>query len=161
MQAMGVGDVQAALDELGLYIAIREFDRATATAQQAADNIVCELGQIVKSLGFMIDQRTPLLVLASGDTAVDERKLAARYAVGRKRVRLMNREQCLAILGYAPGGVPPIAHRTGDFAVLLDEGLRRFDLVYAAGGAANAIFPISLKTLAEVTGGEFVDLARV
>lgn len=55
-QAMGVADVQAALDNLGLAIVIIEFDSSTATSQQAADNIGCQLGQIVKSLGFMIDK---------------------------------------------------------------------------------------------------------
>ena len=58
-QAMGVADVQAALDKLGLAITIIEFDSSTATSQQAADNIGCQLGQIVKSLGFMIDEPQP------------------------------------------------------------------------------------------------------
>ena len=160
MQAMAVADVQAALDAQGLGIRIIEFDRPTATAQQAADSIGCQLGQIVKSLGFMLDKTKPALVLASGDQAVDLRKLAARFDVGRKKVRMMNAEQCLAVLGYAPGGVPPIAHRTGGIPVLLDAALERFDTVYAAGGAPNAIFPISLSTLKAVTRGDFADVAR-
>ncbi len=160
MQVMGVNDVQAALDALALDTRVAEFDDSTATSQQAADMVGCQLGQIVKSLGFMIDKSTPVLVLASGDQTIDERKLAALFEVGRKRVRMMSAAQCLELLGYAPGGVPPIAHRNNGIAVYLDDTLRRFQTVYAAGGAANAIFPIELMTLRMVTGGAFADLAR-
>jgi prolyl-tRNA editing enzyme YbaK/EbsC (Cys-tRNA(Pro) deacylase) len=160
MKVFGVAQVQAALDRLGHGITVIEFSRSTATSQQAADNIGCQLGQIVKSLGFLISRTKPVLVLASGDHAIDERKLAALYGVGRKKARMMTAEQCIAILGYPPGGVPPIAHRTEGIAVHLDDTLQRFDRVYAAGGAANAIFPMRLSLLASVSGGTFADLAK-
>lgn len=160
MQAMGSEDVQFALERLGLEIEIIAFDSSTATAQQAADSAGCELGQIVKSLGFLIERTKPVLVLASGDQSVDERKLAALFHVGRKKVRMMNPEQCLSILGYAPGGVPPLGHRKADIPVILDNNLRRYDKVYAAGGAANAIFPIELAVLRAVTKADFADIAK-
>ena len=160
MQSMGMADVQAALDALGMDIQIIAFDSPTATSQQAADNANCQLGQIVKSLGYMIDKRQPALVLASGDRSVDDRKLAARYAVGRKRVRMMTAAQCLELLGYAPGGVPPIAHRSAGIPVFMDDSLLRFELVYAAGGAANAIFPIAPGILRQITAAEVADLTR-
>ena len=160
MQAMGVADVQNALDQLQLDIRILEFESATATAQQAADNIGCELGQIVKSLGFILSKTTPVLVLASGDQSVDERKLAALFGVGRKQVRMMNAEQCLTFLGYLPGGVPPIAHRRDEIRTFLDATLGRYETVYAAGGAANAIFPIDLAILQAVTHATFADVVK-
>ena len=160
MQAMGVKNVQAALAALALDTKVIEFGSSTATAQQAADSVGCQLGQIVKSLGFLINKTTPVLVLASGDQTIDERKLAALFEVGRKRVRMMTAAQCLELLGYAPGGVPPVAHRSSAIAVYLDDTLRRFETVYAAGGAANAIFPIELTTLRQITVGAFADLAR-
>ena len=160
MQVLGVSDVRLALKTLNLDIEVIEFDSSTATSQQAADNIGCELGQIVKSLGFMINKTTPTLVLTSGDQTVDERKLAALFAVGRKKARMMTAEQCVSLLGYSPGGVPPVGHRSRGIDVYLDQSLQRFEIVFAAGGAANAIFPISLKTLQQVTGGVFADLVK-
>ena len=157
---MGVEQVQAALDQLPDGIRIIEFDSPTATSQQAADNVGCQLGQIVKSLGFMINGTTPVLVLTSGDQSIDERKLAALFGVGRKKVRMMNAEQCLAVLGYAPGGVPPIAHRSGGISVYLDNSLKRYETVYAAGGGGNAIFPVRLSILQEATRGTFADVVR-
>ena len=160
MQVLGVSDVRQALRRLKLDIEVIEFATSTATSQQAADNIGCKLGQIVKSLGFMINKTTPTLVLTSGDQSIDERKLAALFAVGRKKVRMMTAEQCISLLGYPPGGVPPIGHRSGGFLIYLDQSLQRFETVYAAGGAANAIFPIGLTTLQYVTDGVFADLVR-
>ena len=160
MQVLGVADLKSALRQLNLDFEVLEFAASTASAQQAADNIGCDLGQIVKSLGFMIDKKRPTLVLASGDQTVDQRKLAALFAVGRKKARMMTAEQCIAHLGYPPGGVPPVGHRRGDIATYFDQSLQRYELVYAAGGAANAIFPIRLATLQEVTGGVFADLAK-
>lgn len=159
MQPLTAADVQTALDQLNTGISIRFFENTTATSQQAADNVGCELGQIVKSLAFIIDEQ-PIIVLASGDQRVDDKKLAALYNVGRKKVRTASPEQCIEIYGYAPGGVPPVAHRTPGLPVYIDDSLKRYEQLYAAGGAHNAIFPITLTLLGQITGGQFVDVAK-
>ena len=156
---MGAADVQRALDGLGLGIKVLEFADSTATSQMAAARVGCELGQIVKSLGFVIGRVEPILVLAGGDRAVDDRKLAGLFGVGRKKVRMMKAAQCLEILGYAPGGVPPIGHRRA-LPIFLDERLKRYETVYAAGGTAQTLFPIALATLHEVTQARFADVVR-
>ena len=159
MQPLTTADVQRALDELGTGIQIHLFEASTATSQQAADNIGCELGQIVKSLAFLIDGN-PIIVLASGDQYVDDRKLATLFNVGRKKVKTASAEQCISIYGYAPGGVPPLAHRTTGLPVYIDDALTRYEQLYAAGGAHNAIFPITLDQLRQITGGQVVDVWR-
>jgi prolyl-tRNA editing enzyme YbaK/EbsC (Cys-tRNA(Pro) deacylase) len=157
---------QAVLTELqrnGLNVNMRFFETTTATSQQAADNIGCALGQIVKSLCFIIETesaRLPILVLTSGDQRVDDRKIADLFGVGRKRVKIATAEECIALYGYAPGSVPPVAHRTTDLPTYIDASLQRFDQLYAAGGAHNAIFPITLPELIKVTGGTVTDVVR-
>jgi prolyl-tRNA editing enzyme YbaK/EbsC (Cys-tRNA(Pro) deacylase) len=152
MQPLTPENVQAALDKLGLGIQIRFFDTPTATSQQAADNIGCELGQIIKSICFMVDDQ-PVMVLASGDQKVDDRKLAEFYSVSRKKVKVATPEQLVEIWGYEAGSVPPFAHRSR-IPTYIDSTLRRFDDLYAAGGAHNAIFKITLDQLIAATGGE-------
>ena len=125
----------------------------------AADNIGCELGQIVKSLAFVVEGQ-PILVLASGDQRVDDRKIAELYNVGRKKVKIATPEDCIAIYGFAPGGVPPVGHRTVGLPTYIDNSLQRYEQLYAAGGASNAIFPITLTELVDVTSGRVVDIAR-
>lgn len=152
-------DVQAALDRLNTGIKIRLFENTTATSQQAADNIGCELGQIVKSIAFIVDGK-PIIVLTSGDQRVDDKKLATMYEVGRKKVKTASPEECVEIYGYAPGSVPPLAYRTLGIAVHIDEMLKRYTDIYAAGGAHNAIFPLTPEKLVEITGGQFADVVK-
>lgn len=42
----------------------------------------------------------------------------------------------------------------------MDASLTRFDTIYAAGGAAHAIFPIRRQKLREITDAEYADLTR-
>ncbi|MCY3936662.1 MAG: YbaK/EbsC family protein [Chloroflexi bacterium] len=151
MSVLGPADVRRALAAADCAdIEIRFFAESTATAPQAAAAIGCELGQIIKSLAFLIAGE-PCLVLMGGDGRVEERALAAQYGVGRKRVRAANAAQCVEIFGYAPGGVPPVGLRS-EIPVWLDEGLRRYGVLYAAGGAPNAIFGISRARLERLCG---------
>lgn len=159
MQELTPNDVQQALDALALGIQLRLFEQSTATSQLAAEQIGCELGQIAKSIVFIVDDK-PVVVVASGDQRVDDKKLAALLDVSRKKVKVATADQCIAITGYAPGGVPPLGYRTPDLTVYLDDSLKRFDQLYGAAGASNAIFPVRTDQLEQVTGGAFADLKR-
>lgn len=159
MQPLTPQHVQAQLDQLGTGIQIHFYDDSTATSQLAAERIGCEVGQIVKSLAFVVNGK-PIVVLASGDQYIDDRKLAALFGVGRKKVKIATPQQCVEIYGYAPGGVPPLAHRTPGMAIYMDDALQRYELVYAAGGTHNAIFPIALSQLIAITGCQIVDVKR-
>lgn len=163
MQMLTPQDVQTALQQLGLNLQMRFYDSTTATSQQAADNIGCELGQIVKSLCFVVETdagKQPILVLTSGDQRVDDRKIAELYGVGRKRVKIATAEECVAIYGYAPGSVPPVGHLTSNLPTYIDDSLQRYNQLYAAGGAHNAIFPITLAELIQVTEGKVINVVR-
>ena len=82
------------------------------------------------------------------------------FSVGRKKVKTAKPEQCIEIYGYAPGGVPPVAHRTPNLPIYIDESFKRYETVYAAGGAHNAIFPIQLSQLVVITNGQFADVYK-
>ena len=158
MQPLMPADMQAALDKLNFGIRIRFFDTPTATSQQAADNVGCLLGQIIKSICFLVDGQ-PIIVLTSGDQKVDDRKLADLYGVGRKKVKAADAVQLVEIYGYEPGSVPPFGHRSA-IPTYIDQTLARFEQLYAAGGAHNAIFPITLEQLQAATGGKLLDVVR-
>lgn len=160
MQTLTPDDVQAVLDAVLPGTKIRFFEESTETSQMAADAIGCEVGQIAKSICFMINKETPVLVVTSGDQLVDDRKIAGLFEVGRKKVRLAKPEQCIEIFGYAPGGVPPVGHRSDNIVVYLDESLKRFDDIYAAGGTANTIFPMTPNSLKDATGGTYVNVVK-
>ena len=159
MQPLTPADVQAALDKVTPGVQIQFYDTPTATAQQAADNVGCELGQIVKSLAFFADGQ-PVLVLVSGDRRVDERKLAAFLDIARKRIKMPDPQQCIEIYGYRPGAVPPLGLRTSGLPVYIDDSLQRYQTVYVSGGAPNALVPIALPELAQAIDGHFADVKR-
>jgi len=149
--------VQAALDTFDLGLRIRFFEQSTATSQEAADAIGTTLGHIVKSLCFIVD-KTPVLVLSAGDQRIDTRKLAILCGVSRKRVRIAQPAECVEVYGYEPGGVPPVGHRTPISPIYIEDSLQRFEDVFAAAGAPNAIFPVTLDQLCQITSGQFADL---
>ena len=106
----------------------------------------------------MIDGQ-PTLVLVAGDRKADHKKLAARFDVSKKRVKLADAETVLRVTGYEVGGVPPVGH-TGKLPTLVDESLGRFETVWAAAGAHNAVFPIAYSKLIEITGGRVAALTE-
>lgn len=151
--------VQRVLDALASDIQITHFSKSTATSQLAAEQIGCELGQIAKSILFMVDGQ-PVLVIASGDQRIDDRKLAARFDVSRKRVRTATADECVAITGYLPGGVPPFGHKNDSLTRFVDRSLGRYDIVYAAAGSSTSIMPIAYERLVRLVGGEVADFAK-
>jgi Cys-tRNA(Pro) deacylase len=150
--------VRAALEQYGLSAHILTYDASTATAPQAAEAIGTELGSIVKSLCFIVGEQ-PLLVLTAGDQRVDERKLGALYGVGRKKVKIADASVATSYTGYAPGGVPPVGLRAR-LPILIDATLGRYEIVYAAAGSPNSLFPITFDALVDITNGHVVDVVK-
>lgn len=158
MLLAGPARVQAALDALNVGSRVVEFAASTATAPQAAEAAGCELGAIVKSLLFLVDGQ-PVLVLAAGDRTISQKRLGALYGVGKKKVRLADAQTVLEITGYEIGGVPPLGHLC-PLPVVVDESLGRFETVWAAAGAPNAVFPIAYAKLVEITSGRVAALTQ-
>lgn len=148
--------VVAAARGLGLEIAPREFPAGTRTADDAARAIGVSVGQIVKSLVFVVDGDA-VLALVSGSNLLDEAKLAS--AAGGDTVERADAETVRAVTGYPVGGVPPIGHAT-PLRVFVDEDLLGYDEVWAAAGTPHCNFSASPGDLVRATGGVVADLAR-
>ena len=159
MEPLTPDHVQAALDQTGLGIHVQYMSQPTATAPEAAAALNTELGSIVKSLLFMVDGQ-PTVVLTAGDQKVDDKKLSELYTVTRKKIKIATAEECIRIIGFAPGGLSPVGHRTPNLPILIDDTLARYETVYAAAGAANTIFPIKFQQLIDITGGRVVSVVK-
>ena len=148
--------VQEHLTQHGVDSKVIELDKSTRTAQMAAAAIGTELGSIVKSLIFVADDQT-VLVLVAGDRRADLTKLGQILAADN--VRIAKADEVRDKTGYAIGGVPPVGHRD-PLPTLVDQSLRRFDTVYAAAGSPRAIFPIQYEKLLELTLGNVTDITE-
>jgi prolyl-tRNA editing enzyme YbaK/EbsC (Cys-tRNA(Pro) deacylase) len=129
---------QARLRELGLDAEVQELADSTRTAQEAADAVGVQVGQIVKSLVFVVEE-APLLCLCAGDRRVDLQKLGAD-------VRQARGGEVREATGFAIGGVPPLGHDR-PLLTVVDASLRRFDTVWCAGGTPHAVFPVATEAL--------------
>jgi len=144
--------VRAALEALGFEPRMLIHDASTHTAEEAAAAAACELGQIVKTLVVYVAAE-PMFVLVAGDRRLDDRLLAGRFGVGRKRVKLASAEQVLELTGYPVGGVSPFG-TPRPLPAVIDDSFQRFEVLWLAGGAANAIFPMPLSVVVRLTHGE-------
>lgn len=133
---------------LGIAVDVRRFPEGTKTAADAARAIGCSVGQIVKSLVFMADGR-PVLALTSGSNRVDPARLAR--LVGSDEVRRASPEEAREATGFAVGGTPPFGH-PGPMISFLDEDLLPYEVVWAAAGTPDSVFPTSSGELLRATG---------
>ncbi|MCA9915013.1 MAG: YbaK/EbsC family protein [Anaerolineae bacterium] len=159
MQPLTPDDVRRALHAVDPSIELLHFEESTATSELAAAAIGCEVAQIAKSICLLVNG-TPVLVVMSGTRQVDDKKVAALYEVGRKKVKMAKADECIEIFGYPPGGVPPVGHRTEGITIYLDESLHHFERIYAAAGSASVNFGVSPHQLETITGGQWIDLAK-
>ena len=126
------------------------------TVEDAARAVGTTPDQIVKSLLFLIDGE-PVMAIACGTTHVDRRPIAARYGVGRKRVKLADADTVLEVTGYPVGAVPPFGLRQ-PLPTLIDQDVLLHAEVYAGGGEINALVRVSPQEIMAVTDAVSMDL---
>jgi len=145
--------VSAALRRAGVSARIEQFSTSTRTAQEAADSIGIQVGQIVKSLLFLAGER-PVLSLVSGVNQLDVARLASLTG---SPIRKADANAVRDATGYAIGGVPPTGFPK-PIRTFIDRDLLQYDVVWAAAGTPRHLFPIAPQELARVTAGTVVDL---
>lgn len=143
---------------LGPSFAVVEFDASTKTSAEAAAAIGCTVAQIAKSIIFKTAAGgKPVLVVASGTNRVDDKKVTALLG---EKVKSADAEFVKANTGFEIGGVSPVGHATPPI-VLLDQDLKSFDAIWAAGGAGNAVFKLTWDDLVRLTNGRAADVAKI
>jgi prolyl-tRNA editing enzyme YbaK/EbsC (Cys-tRNA(Pro) deacylase) len=143
------------LRDAGLAGEIVEFEQPTRTSAEAAAAIGCTVAEIAKSIVFRgAASGEAVIVVASGANRVSEAKVAAR--VGEALARA-DADFVREATGYAIGGVAPLGHAK-PVKLLLDEDLRRFGKVWAAGGTPFSVFPLTPEELRTITGADWTDV---
>ncbi len=142
-----------AAEARGLSPDIRTFPEGTKTADAAAKAVGCDVAQIVKSLVFVVDGR-PLVALTSGANQADPERLAALESAGN--VRRATPEEAREATGFSIGGTPPFGH-PDPLPTLMDRDLLAHDLLWAAAGAPDAVFPTTPDELLRATGARAAD----
>jgi prolyl-tRNA editing enzyme YbaK/EbsC (Cys-tRNA(Pro) deacylase) len=132
----------------GVKLDITIFDESTHTAEEAAAAVGADVGQIVKSLVFVVPRSggrlLPIVCLVSGRNRVDMRLLAA--VSGEAAIRRATAAECRTLTGFSIGGIPPIGHGQG-VRVIMDPDLCPHPVVWASAGTDTSVFPVPPGTL--------------
>ena len=147
--------VQDALKAKGLDSEVRHMPQATRSAAEAAAACGCSLGQIVKSLLFRgAASGKPYLLLVSGSNRVSEAGVAEVLGEALRRPAANDVRE---VTGFAIGGIPPLGHKR-TLETFMDAALLDYDLVWAAAGTSDAVFPIAPERLAAAVGARIISV---
>ena len=152
---MSLESVRAEFAARGLDIPIIELEVSTATVALAADAHGVEPGRIAKMLAFRLGDGRAILLVARGDARIDNRLFKAQFGRGR----MLGADDVVALTGHPVGGVCPFG-LAQPLPIYLDHSLRDFDEILPAAGAIHSAVRLSPQQLADITGGEWVDVCQ-
>ena len=131
--------------KLNLKIII--LNSAAKTANEASSSLGCDVGAIVKSLLFKVEDSF-LICLIAGDKRCSLNKLKKIFK--KKDIYMANAQEVKENTGFSIGGVSPVAH-IKKIDILIDSSLSRFTYLFAAAGHPNCVFKINYKELIKIT----------
>lgn len=152
---MSLQSVKEFFASRGLDIAIIELEVSTATVALAAEAHGVEPGRIAKTLVFRLGDARIVLLVASGDRRIDNRKFKETFGKGK----MLPPEEVAELTGHPVGGVCPFG-LAQPLPIYLDLSLQDFDEVLPAAGAIHSAVRISPTLLAKVTDGQWVDVCQ-
>ena len=134
-----------------------EVAESTATSEQAAHVLNCEVGRIAKTISVFVDKK-PILILLSGDMKLDNKKFKTRLNC---RPHMIPVDEVENLIGHAVGGVCPFAVNEG-VPIYFDESLKRFEFVYPAAGSSNSVAKFTLEELPRyINFADWIDVAKL
>lgn len=153
---MAIEKVKKYFASIGEPERVVEFEELTATSEQAAHALNCEVGRIAKTISVFVDKK-PVLILLGGDMNLDNKKFKAQFGCRPHMVPVAEVEE---LIGHAVGGVCPFAVNDG-VPIYLDESLKRYDFVYPAAGNDRSVVKLSLDELEKyIRSAGWVDVAK-
>ena len=141
--------VEESLKKFDPNLKIIVLDTTARTAKDAANSLKCELGAIVKSLVFRVENDF-LICLVSGDKRCSLNKL--KKILNKKDASMANADQVKENTGFSIGGVAPTGHLK-KLNIIVDKSLNRFKYVYGAAGHPDCVFRITYPELVRLTIG--------
>jgi Cys-tRNA(Pro) deacylase len=150
-------DVHNLLSDEGVPHEIVHLPSSSSTAQLAADALGVTVGEVVKSVLFVLDDRRPVMALVTGDATVDAGALARE--AGAVEVRLARGTEVRELTGYRPGAVSPVALET-DVPVIADPGVFGPEVVYCGGGTTTTMLKIRSADLEALLKPQKLPIAK-
>ena len=148
-----VQKVHKVLNEQQVAHEFRVLSDSTRTAQMAADVLGCTPSEIASSLIFeAVDTGELVLIVASGGHRVDLDYVSKQLGLS---LQMAKGKRIKQEVGFAIGGVPPLAHDVV-LKTWLDVRLLQYATVWAAAGSPFAVFGVAPQELQRVTGAAWL-----
>jgi prolyl-tRNA editing enzyme YbaK/EbsC (Cys-tRNA(Pro) deacylase) len=149
IEKAAVKRVVAALRDHGVNGEVHILSESARTAQEAADALGIEVGQIASSLIFQFVDGSPLLIITSGRHRVDTDLVARTLEV--EALTRVDANYVKEKSGFSIGGVAPLGW-ISPATILIDQALNDYEIVWAAAGHPHAVYPTSFTELVACTG---------
>ncbi len=139
---MAIDKVKEYFKQFDMEDRIIEFSVSSKTVELAAKALNCEPCRIAKTISFAAGDKV-ILVVAAGDTKIDNAKYKSHFGV---KAKMLNFDEVENLVGHAVGGVCPFAVNNG-VEIYLDNSLKRFNTVFPACGSSNSAIELTIEEL--------------
>ncbi len=148
--------VKTALAEMSIQCEITYLEHDTRTSAQAAETLGCSIAQIAKSLIFTAGDVEAVLAVTSGGNRVRTDLLAGivGQSIGKANANFVRQTTGFVIGGVAPVGI------ANPIQTVFDRDLFVHEVVWAAAGTPNTLFPISKSDLYTLAGDRIYDFTE-
>lgn len=142
---MSLVKVREYLKQYGKDKEIIEFNESSATVSEAAHAIGCGEADIAKTLSYIVDGKSILIVMA-GDKRCDNHKYKEFF---HEKAHMIPREDLVELIGHEAGGVCPFGVNDG-VTIYFDESLKEHESVYPACGSTNSAIKLTIDELENI-----------
>lgn len=154
---MSIERVKKYFSNYGIENRILEFDTSSATVELAAEALGCAPQRIAKTLSFIVNGK-PILIVAAGDSMIDNHKFKEKFLTKAKMIPADKVEE---LIGHNVGGVCPFGINDS-VTVYLDVSLKRFNTVFPACGSSNSAIELTIEELERYSGAkEWINVSKL
>jgi len=142
------------LGQAGVAYTVHQYDyveRGGTTASSSALGV--DEHQVIKTLIFETDARTPVIVCQHGDRSVSAKQLAR--IIGCKSTRPCDPDVAQRHSGYRVGGTSPFGTRK-TLPVYVEESILALEHIYINGGGRGLLVQLSPQVLIDLLKAQSV-----
>ncbi|MEY3017004.1 MAG: hypothetical protein RL336_139 [Pseudomonadota bacterium] len=129
---------------------------AASYGTEAAEKLDLDPARVFKTLVAMVDNTAMVVAIVPVTGSLCLKSLAAAH--GGKRAEMADKQKVQRTTGYVLGGVSPIGQRKA-LPTWIDASAKQYTTIFVSGGKRGLEVELAAQDLANVTRGQFADLA--
>ena len=131
--------------------------KAASYGLEAAEKLGLEPARVFKTLLAATEKGELLVAVVPVAGSLDLKALAS--AVGAKKAEMADPQAAQRSTGYLLGGISPLGQKKR-LRTFIDQSASQWPSIYVSAGRRGLEVELSASVLAELTAGQFAELAR-